>query len=137
MPRTFALMLCCAVGALLAACAKKTEAPAPLAEDTRCEAIFVLAPACYTLFTSADLLPLLASEGREQDMPVFCTAEEARSAIAAREEAGDLPVGLWQVFRLDGQWENEVVQLEPGTHRMRHPATLSYHPGDNPVGDRI
>lgn len=135
MVRHVLLMLCCAAGTLLVACAKKPEPVAP-APTSACEAIFVLAPAGYTLFTSADLVPLLASEGQEQDLPVFCTAGNALEAMRELEAAKELPPGFWQIFRLEGNWESEVVQTESGAFRMRHPATLSYHPGDN-LADRI
>ena len=32
--------------------------------------------------------------------------------------------GLWRVYRLEGVWEEDVVEVRPGEWRMRRPAQL-------------
>ena len=108
------------IGLALAACLgvsgcgeKRTlgEEPVPV-QRSECGGIFVLAPASYMQYIQHDEATLLASEGRYEDLPVFCT-----------EEMALLP-GLWRVYRLEGVWEEDVVEVRPGEWRMRRPAQL-------------
>ena len=42
-----------------------------------------------------------------------------------RSECGGIFVlGLWRVYRLEGVWEEDVVEVRPGEWRMRRPAQL-------------
>ena len=43
---------------------------------------------------------------------------------ATLEHDHQLAPGLWRVYRLDGVWEEDVVEVEPGQWRMRRPARL-------------
>ena len=128
--RWVGLAACAALGA----CAPKSELPPPVPEvsTSRCEAIFVLAPTGFMRYMDLSEYPMLASEGREQDLPVFCSSAEARTERDERVAAERLPLNFWSVFRLEGQWETDVVEVEPGLFRMRHPATLYARAGDNP-----
>ena len=74
------------IGLALAACLgvsgcgeKRTlgEEPVPV-QRSECGGIFVLAPASYMQYIQHDEATLLASEGRYEDLPVFCTEETAR-----------------------------------------------------------
>ena len=67
---------------------------------------------------------LLASEGRYEDLPVFCTEEMARMLEERLEHDHELLPGLWRVYRLEGVWEEDVVEVRPGEWRMRRPAQL-------------
>lgn len=76
------------IGLALAACLgvsgcgeKRTlgEEPVPV-QRSECGGIFVLAPASYMQYIQHDEATLLASEGRYEDLPVFCTEEMARSS---------------------------------------------------------
>ena len=69
------------IGLALAACLgvsgcgeKRTlgEEPVPV-QRSECGGIFVLAPASYMQYIQHDEATLLASEGRYEDLPVFCT----------------------------------------------------------------
>ena len=97
------------IGLALAACLgvsgcgeKRTlgEEPVPV-QRSECGGIFVLAPASYMQYIQHDEATLLASEGRYEDLP-----------------------GLWRVYRLEGVWEEDVVEVRPGEWRMRRPAQL-------------
>lgn len=59
-----------------------------------------------------------------EDLPVYCTEEMARMFEATLEHDQQLAPGLWRVYRLDGVWEEDVVEVEPGQWRMRRPARL-------------
>ena len=109
------------IGLALAACLgvsgcgeKRTlgEEPVPV-QRSECGGIFVLAPASYMQYIQHDEATLLASEGRYEDLPVFCT-----------EHDHELLPGLWRVYRLEGVWEEDVVEVRPGEWRMRRPAQL-------------
>ncbi len=107
-------------------CAEKkiySEEPVPV-ERSECEGIFVLAPASYMQYIQHDEATLLASEGRHEDLPVFCTEEMARMIERRLEHDHELLPGLWRVYRLEGVWEKDVVEVQPGEWRMRRPARL-------------
>lgn len=111
---------------------KKPLPPEPALETvSKCEAIFVLAPSHFMRYMDPESYPLLASEGREQDLAVYCTVQEARNYQQTLTEAKQLPENFWSVYRLDGLWETDVVEPEPGEFRMRHPARLYTNPEDN------
>ena len=63
-------------------------------------------------------------EGRYEDLPVFCTEEMARMLEERLEHDHELLPGLWRVYRLEGVWEEDVVEVRPGEWRMRRPAQL-------------
>ena len=100
-----------------------SEEPLPV-QRSECAGIFVLAPASYMQYIQHDEATLLASEGRMEDLPVYCTEEMARMFEATLEHDQQLAPGLWRVYRLDGVWEEDVVEVEPGQWRMRRPARL-------------
>lgn len=120
------------IGLALAACLgvsgcgeKKllSEEPVPV-EHSESEGIFVLAPAAYMQYIQHDEATLLASEGRQDDLPVFRTAEMARLSEGRLEHDHELLPGLWRVYRLEGIWEEDVVEVQPGEWRMRRPTRL-------------
>lgn len=88
---------------------------------SECGGIFVLAPASYMQYIQHDEATLLASEGRYEDLPVFCTEEMARMLEERLEHDHELLPGLWRVYRLEGVWEEDVVEVRPGEWRMRPP----------------
>ena len=111
------------IGLALAACLgvsgcgeKRTlgEEPVPV-QRSECGGIFVLAPASYMQYIQHDEATLLASEGRYEDLPVFCTEEMARMLEERLEHDHEL---------LPGLWEEDVVEVRPGEWRMRRPAQL-------------
>lgn len=71
---------------------------------------------------------LLASEGRWADLPVYCTPEEAIAAEHRFMDRKELAPGLWRLYLLEGVWEEDVVEVEPGQWRMRRPSELSPYP---------
>ncbi|MEG1609747.1 MAG: DVU_2496 family lipoprotein [Bilophila sp.] len=93
-----------------------------------CPGIFVLAPAAYMQYIHEDEPVLLASEGRRTDLAVYCTAQEAVSTERTLEEDCLLAPGLWRLYRLQGVWEQDVVEIAPGNWRMRRPSELIPHP---------
>ena len=106
------------IGLALAACLgvsgcgeKRTlgEEPVPV-QRSECGGIFVLAPASYMQYIQHDEATLLASEGRYEDLPVFCTEETARMLEERLEHDHELLPGLWRVYRLEGVWEEDVVE---------------------------
>lgn len=99
------------------------EEPLPV-QRSECAGIFVLAPASYMEYIHDDEAALLASEGRWEDLPVYCTEEMARLYERRLELDRELVPGLWRVYRLDGVWEEDVVEVAPGHWRMRRPARL-------------
>ena len=99
------------------------EEPVPV-QRSECGGIFVLAPASYMQYIQHDEATLLASEGRYEDLPVFCTEEMARMLEERLEHDHELLPGLWRVYRLEGVWEEDVVEVRPGEWRMRRPAQL-------------
>ena len=120
------------IGLALAACLgvsgcgeKRTlgEEPVPV-QRSECGGIFVLAPASYMQYIQHDEATLLASEGRYEDVPVCCTEEMARMLEERLEHDHELLPGLWRVYRLEGVWEEDVVEVRPGEWRMRRPAQL-------------
>lgn len=100
-----------------------TEEALPL-QRSECTGIFVLAPASYMEYIQDDEAALLASEGRPEDLPVYCTEEMARMYERSLEHDRELVPGLWRVYLLDGIWEEDVVEVGPGQWRMRRPARL-------------
>lgn len=120
------------IGLALAACLgvsgcgeKKILIEEPVLEErSECKGIFVLAPASYMQYIQHDEATLLASEGRYEDLPVFCTEEMARMIEQRLEQDHELLPGLWLVYRLEGLWEEDVVEVQPGEWRMRRPARL-------------
>ena len=95
------------IGLALAACLgvsgcgeKRTlgEEPVPV-QRSECGGIFVLAPASYMQYIQHDEATLLASEGRYEDLPVFCTEEMARMLEERLEHDHELLPGLWRVYR--------------------------------------
>ncbi len=120
------------IGLALAACLgvsgcgeKKILIEEPVQEErSECKGIFVLAPASYMQYIQHDEATLLASEGRYEDLPVFCTEEMARMIEQRLEQDHELLPGLWRVYRLEGLWEEDVVEVQPGEWRMRRPARL-------------
>lgn len=110
----------------------KTSQPVPVVqvpqEPSGCPGIFVLAPVEYLLYFHGDDPILLASEGREADLAVYCTAEEARTVERKLEQQRLLVPGLWRVYQLHGEWEEDVVEVSPGTWRMRRPSELIPYP---------
>ena len=93
-------------------------------QRSECGGIFVLAPASYMQYIQHDEATLLASEGRYEDLPVFCTEEMARMLEERLEHDHELLPGLWRVYRLESVWEEDVVEVRPGEWRMRRPAQL-------------
>lgn len=117
----------CVAGVILAGCAAVPPVPeAPVLPVVSVDhPVYVLAPASYSRYLSGGHQEvLLASEGEEEDLPVYRTTDEARSAMEAQVSAKELPVGLWRVYRLEGSWEEDVVEPAPGKKRMRRPARL-------------
>lgn len=88
------------------------------------EGIFVLAPAEYMQYIQHDEATLLASEGRDDDLPVYRTEKRARMSEQLQESDDELLPGLWRVYQIDGVWEEDVVEVQPGEWRMRRPARL-------------
>lgn len=116
------------IGLALAACLgisgcgeKRTlgEEPVPV-QRSECDGIFVLAPASYMQYIQHNEATLLASEGRYEDLPVFCTEEMARMLEERLEHDHKLLPGLWRVYRLEGVWEEDVVEVRPSSSRFRH-----------------
>ena len=123
------------IGLALAACLgvsgcgeKRTlgEEPVPV-QRSECGGIFVLAPASYMQYIQHDEATLLASEGRYEDLPVFCTEEMARMLEERLEHDHELLPGLWRVYRLEGKrmsWKcgpaNGVCAARPSLLRFRH-----------------
>ena len=96
--------------------------------SSACPGIFVLAPAEYLLYFNGEDPVILASEGRYEDLPVYCGAEEALQYKHALEAGRKLHPGLWQLYALEGVWEVDVVEVEPGQFRMRRPSELLPYP---------
>ena len=125
------------IGLALAACLgvsgcgeKRTlgEEPVPV-QRSECGGIFVLAPASYMQYIQHDEATLLASEGRYEDLPVFCTEETARMLEERLEHDHELLPGLWRVYRLEAygkrmSWKcgpaNGVCAARPSLSRFRH-----------------
>lgn len=102
-----------------------SEEPLPTPRS-ECPGIFVLAPASYMQYVDDEDQPLLlASEGRREDLPVYCTEQMARTLEARLEADHEIAPGLWQVYQLDGVWEEDVVEAAPGQWRMRRPGRLT------------
>lgn len=116
----------CVAGVILAGCAAVPPVPEKTAPAVAVgHPVYVLAPASYSRYLSGGQQEaLLASEGEEEDLPVYRTTDEARTAMEAQVSARELPVGLWRVYRLEGTWEEDVVEPAPGKKRMRRPARL-------------
>lgn len=102
-----------------------------------CPGIFVLAPVEYLLYFHGDDPILLASEGRQADLAVYCTAEEAQKAEQDLEQQRLLIPGLWRVYQLHGEWEKDVVEVTPGTWRMRRPSELIPYPEGREVWQQM
>ena len=118
-------LLVLVIGLGLMGCASRTAEPLPEPASPEERPVYVLAPAtCDQFLEDAESPPLLASEGLEEDLPVYPSSEQAREAIAEREARKQLPAGLWRVYRLEGNWDTDVVEPAPGEKRMRHPARL-------------
>lgn len=127
------LGLCMAAWSLLTSCTPKAPPPPeiPATSASKCEAIFVLAPTQFMRYMDFSEHPMLASEGREQDLPVFCSSDDARAVRDALVAECRLPYQFWSVYRLEGLWETDVIEVEPGVFRMRHPALLYAKADDN------
>lgn len=113
------LMGCCF---LLDGCAPKTQPP-PV-EEPVVEYVYVLGPATMMLYLDETNPPMLASEGTDEDLPVFASREDARQWLETEVSANRLAPDIWRVYRLEGTWGTDVVQAENGEPRMRHPARL-------------
>lgn len=120
------------MGLMLTGCAERQDsrqgaslAPEP---SSRCPGIYVLAPADYMRYMDETEPVMLSSEGREEDLPVYCTREDAVAALERMTGAGDLSPGLWVTYQLTGVWEQDVVETGPGDCRMRRPAELGATP---------
>ena len=124
------------IGLALAACLgvsgcgeKRTlgEEPVPV-QRSECGGIFVLAPASYMQYIQHDEATLLASEGRYEDLPVFCTEEMARMLEERLEHDHELPAsGACTDLRAYGKrmsWKcgpaNGVCAARPSLSRFRH-----------------
>lgn len=125
------------IGLALAACLgvsgcgeKRTlgEEPVPV-QRSECGGIFVLAPASYMQYIQHDEATLLASEGRYEDLPVFCTEETARMLEERLEHDHELLPGLWACTDLRAygkrmSWKcgpaNGVCAARPSLSRFRH-----------------
>lgn len=128
---------CLSVGLAMAVCLglsgcaeRRTGSPladAPPAPPSACPGIFVLAPAAYMQYIRENDPVLLASEGRQTDLAVYCTAEEAITTERTLEEDCLLAPGIWRLYRLQGVWEQDVVEVAPGLWRMRRPSELIPH----------
>lgn len=127
----FSLWLTATLCLLFVGCANRqtlvTEEP-ETPRPSRCAGIFVLAPLAYMPYIETDGPVLLASEGRWADLPVYCTPEEALAAEHRFVDKKELMPGLWRLYQLEGVWEEDVVEVEPGHWRMRRPAELSPYP---------
>lgn len=105
---------------------KRTPGKEPVpVQRSECGGISVLAPAPYMQYIQHDEATLLASEGRYEDLPVFCTEEMVRMFEGRLEYNHELLPGLWRVYRLEGVREEDVVEVRPGKWRMRRPAQLT------------
>ena len=115
------------IGLALAACLgvsgcgeKRTlgEEPVPV-QRSECGGIFVLAPASYMQYIQHDEATLLASEGRYEDLPVFCTEEMARMLEERLEHDHDL-----RAYGKRMSWKcgpaNGVCAARPSLLRFRH-----------------
>lgn len=91
---------------------------------SRCEGVFVLAPSSFGIFFVDDGPVLLSSEGRPSDLPVFCSREEAKSRLEVLVSKKELLPNLLTIYRLEGIWEEDVLEVSPGHWRMRRPAEL-------------
>ena len=125
------------IGLALAACLgvsgcgeKRTlgEEPVPV-QRSECGGIFVLAPASYMQYIQHDEATLLASEGRYEDLPVFCTEEMARMLEERLEHDHELlpASGACTDLRAYGKrmsWKcgpaNGVCAARPSLSRFRH-----------------
>lgn len=121
------------MGLLLAGCGERQ----PFRQDimakdaspaSGCPGIFVLAPVNYMRYMDDEEPVLLASEGRPEDLSVYCTRGEALADLERLTASGELAPGLWRLYRLKGVWEKDVVEVEPGCRRMRRPAELNPFP---------
>lgn len=127
MPTLLLPLLLCVVGMSLAGCAPARIVPAPSPAPAALDAhpVYVLAPSSYSRYLdNVQKGALLASEGEEENLPVYPSAGKARAAMDAQVAAKRLPAGLWRVYRLEGTWEEDVVEPAPGEKRMRRPARL-------------
>ena len=122
------VLLALCLGAMLAGCMGRSQmdqsALAPEIPEEPEAQIFVLAPVEYMRYIGVDGPILLASEGRWSDLPVYATPEEALAAEREFEARNELAPGIWQVYRLNGIWDEDVVEIQPGQWRMRHPAEI-------------
>lgn len=109
---------------LLEGCAAQTPPPPPPIEEAQVEHVYVLAPATLMLYLDTSNPPLLASEGLDEDLPVFTSLSAAREWLQTEEAEKRLVSGLWQVYRLEGSWKNDVTEAPCGEYRMRHPARI-------------
>ena len=124
-----------AVGALLTLCLSgcagqriEESKPAAALPSSACPGIFVLAPSEYILYINGDEPALLYSEGRFEDLAVYCTPEQAVTRKKNLEASQKLYPGLWHLYLLAGVWEDSVVEVEPGEYRMRRPTELVPYP---------
>lgn len=119
--RGVCLIGCCF---LLDGCATQTPPPPPPVEEAQVEHVYVLAPASLTLYLDSNNPPLLGSEGQDENLPVFASLHEAKQWLQTEEAKKRLVSGLWQVYRIEGSWKNDVTKAPCGEPRLRHPARI-------------
>lgn len=123
---TLACVLGYAMGCalMLNGCASKAPPSVTIASEPETSYVYVLAPAHLMVHLDAQNPPLLAAEGLSDDLPVFASRAEARKWLETEVGNDRIISGLWRIYRLEGQWHKDVVQIESGECRMRAPAKI-------------
>lgn len=121
--------LCSCVGfaLLLTACqpAKPESAAttaASLDEASEAAGVYVILPGGYSRYLAEGLI--LASNGTPEDLPVYPAAEEATRALQAFEAHAEHARYIWQVFRLEANWDKDVIALD-NEYRLSGPARVA------------
>ena len=93
----------------LAGCRQVASEPPAAPAQPAAAAVYVVLPAYYDQYLDEGLV--FESTGEPEDLPVYATVEDAQQAVAAFERQSERSVDAWSVYKLDADWNKDVVPL--------------------------
>lgn len=84
--------------------------------------VYVILPDHYSGYVNEGLM--LESGGQPEDLPVYHSEDVARKALRAFESQDERNRHIWRVYRLDADWNKDVVP-QGKEYRLRSPAKVA------------
>lgn len=112
-------MLVCWLGG----CASQQQPASFSGPSEACETVYVYAPGNFLVDLAAGARVSLDPSVRQ--FPIFCSAKAARTAVNAAVQRKELPAGDWQIYSLNGGYQDLGTAIAPTTYVLAKPADMA------------